>query len=165
MRAIDSICYGREEIVEVKEGMKLMSGAQIIEGSCLFQLESPIEDCLLFKIAKQLSLAQAQDQLQDSGITSLLKTLSDHFVKAVIVLAIGVFLAWTAIIRFKLVQVPLCMTHPKIDEFCVWCFPFERAISVLVASCPCALGLAVPSVIIITLNLALQRGILVKKVP
>lgn len=52
----------------------------------------------------------------------------------------------------------------EIDEYCVWCFPFERAISILVASCPCALGLAVPSVVIITLNLALKCGILVKKV-
>ena len=46
----------------------------------------------------------------------------------------------------------------------MWCFPFERAISILVASCPCALGLAVPSVVVITLNLALKSGIVVKKV-
>ena len=37
-----------------------------------------------------------------------------------------------------------------------------RAISVLVASCPCALGLAIPSVIVITLNLAMKNSILIK---
>jgi cation transport ATPase len=62
---------------------------------------------------------------------------------------------------YDLLYIPSIM---KIDAFCVWCFPFERAISILVASCPCALGLAVPSVVIITLNLAIQHGILVKKV-
>lgn len=33
----------------------------------------------------------------------------------------------------------------------------------MVASCPCALGLAVPSVIAIALNLAIKSGILVRK--
>jgi len=37
-----------------------------------------------------------------------------------------------------------------------------RAISVLVASCPCALGLAIPSVIVITLNIAMKNSILIK---
>jgi len=37
------------------------------------------------------------------------------------------------------------------------------AISVLVASCPCALGLAIPCVITITLNLAMENSILIKK--
>lgn len=50
-----------------------------------------------------------------------------------------------------------------INEFCIWCFPIERAISILVASCPCALGLAVPSVVVISLNMALKSGILIKK--
>lgn len=66
-----------------------------------------------------------------------------------------VLIVWVILIAFDLVE---------IREYCTWCFPFERAISILVASCPCALGLAVPSVVIITLNLALKSGILVKKV-
>lgn len=34
----------------------------------------------------------------------------------------------------------------------------------LVASCPCALGLAVPSVVAIVLNLAAKSGILIRNV-
>jgi Cu+-exporting ATPase len=33
---------------------------------------------------------------------------------------------------------------------------------VLVASCPCALGLAVPSVVAIMLNIAIKNGILIR---
>jgi Cu+-exporting ATPase len=45
---------------------------------------------------------------------------------------------------------------------CDVCWVVERGIGVLVASCPCALGLAVPSVIAIVLNLATKSGILIK---
>ena len=59
---------------------------------------------------------------------------------------------WTLILMFMTVDVPACNI----------CWIFERGISVLVASCPCALGLAVPSVIAIILNLATKSGILIK---
>jgi P-type E1-E2 ATPase len=39
----------------------------------------------------------------------------------------------------------------------------ERGISVLIASCPCALGLAIPSVIANILNLAIKSNILIKR--
>lgn len=45
---------------------------------------------------------------------------------------------------------------------CDVCWVVERGIGVLVASCPCALGLAVPSVIAIVLNLATKSGVLIK---
>lgn len=48
------------------------------------------------------------------------------------------------------------------EQSCAICWIVERGIGVLVASCPCALGLAVPSVIAIILNLATKSGILIK---
>ena len=59
---------------------------------------------------------------------------------------------WTIVVIFIQVHLPICSV----------CWIIERGISVLVASCPCALGLAVPSVIAIILNLATKSGILIK---
>ena len=60
---------------------------------------------------------------------------------------------WTALIYFMYVH---------LEQTCAICWVMERGIGVLVASCPCALGLAVPSVIAIVLNLATKSGILIK---
>jgi Cu+-exporting ATPase len=61
-------------------------------------------------------------------------------------------LVWTLIILLELVNINICNV----------CWVFERGIGILVASCPCALGLAVPTVIAIILNLAINSGILIK---
>ena len=74
------------------------------------------------------------------------------FVKGVIILSISTALVWSFLIWGKFVDVPGCEI----------CWVFERGISVLVASCPCALGLAVPSVIAIVLQLAIKSGILIR---
>lgn len=60
---------------------------------------------------------------------------------------------WTVLIVFEIVHVP------------TWGISWivERGVGVLVASCPCALGLAVPSVLAIALNLAIKSGILIRK--
>lgn len=63
-------------------------------------------------------------------------------------------IAWCYILYFDKVEV---------KQYCRWCFPFEKSISILVISCPCALGLAIPSVLSITLNLAMKHGVLIKK--
>ncbi|CAD8121000.1 unnamed protein product [Paramecium sonneborni] len=151
---IDSICYGQDDRFSGSLGTRLKSGADILEGSCIFQIEQVIESSMLFQIAEQLNLAQSERESKDLGISAMLQQLSQRFVLGVICVSLLVFFVWTFLIGFEIVE---------IDEYCVWCFPFERSISILVASCPCALGLAVPSVVIITLNLALRSGILIKK--
>lgn len=59
---------------------------------------------------------------------------------------------WFFLLSFNYVIVPRCNV----------CWIVERGIGVLVASCPCALGLAVPSVVAIVLNIAIKNGILIR---
>ncbi len=81
------------------------------------------------------------------------KSIANVFVKAVVLLSMLTMIVWATIIEMDMVQ---------LEQTCALCWIVERGIGVLVASCPCALGLAVPSVIAIVLNLATKSGILIK---
>ena len=59
--------------------------------------------------------------------------------KGVIILSLATMIVWSAIIFFELTTVPVCDI----------CWIIERGIGVLVASCPCALGLATPTAILV----------------
>jgi len=98
-------------------------------------------------------LAHNQEESEESGIQAVCKTISSYFVKGVILLSIVTMIVWTVLIVLDQVSdLPICDV----------CWVVERGIGVLVASCPCALGLAVPSVIAIILNMATKSGILIK---
>ncbi|EAR85040.1 E1-E2 ATPase family protein (macronuclear) [Tetrahymena thermophila SB210] len=154
IKATDQILYGQNDPFVVQKGSILRSGAEIIEGEAIAQINHTIEDSLLYQTSKQLNLAQSNSESSESGISALLKKLSEIFVKTIIIIATFTLIAWSLIAIFDIYQIP---------SSCVWCFPVERFISVLVASCPCALGLAIPSVIATSLNLAMKNSILIKK--
>lgn len=109
---------------------------------------------MLFQISKQLNLAQNNSESAEGGVAALFKKVSEHFVKTIIFVAIISMIIWFILIATD---------SYTVSDYCVYCFPIERLISVLVASCPCALGLAIPSVIVVTLNMAMKNSILIKK--
>lgn len=81
--------------------------------------------------------------------------ISRAFVPTIIFISIVVLITWSLLIVFKLVTIQETYLFDL-------GFAIEKSIAVLVVSCPCALGLAIPTVVTIALNLAVGRGILIK---
>lgn len=115
-------------------------------------VENVLEKSLLIEIGTQVKLAQNQEESEESGIQAVCQSISSYFVKGVIILSIITIITWSLLLHFLDIELPMCDI----------CWVVERGIGVMVASCPCALGLAVPSVIAIILNLATKSGILIK---
>lgn len=152
-RAVESVMTGSEESKLYEKGDRLRSGSVVSESTSLAQVENVFERSVLLEIGSQINMANNNEESNQIGIQAVCKKISNHFVKTVILISFVVVLVWSILLSFNLVEVPDCNI----------CWIVERGVGVLVASCPCALGLAVPSVIAIALNLAIKSNILVRK--
>ncbi len=121
------------------EGDSVMSASVNIEGSLLVRATKVGGETTLAKIISLVSNASASK----APIARLADKISGVFVPVVMVISVVTFLVWLV---------------------CGYAFDFalSRAISVLVISCPCALGLATPVAITVASGKCASEGILVK---
>ena len=135
-----SMITGESIPVSKKIGDEII-GATINKGS-LLKIKAT-------KVGEATTLAQIVKMVQEAiasraPMQRLADLVSSYFVPIVIVIAILSFAFWYFIIDL---QFPLAMT---------------MLISVLIIACPCALGIATPSAIMIGAGKGAQNGILVK---
>lgn len=134
-----SAVTGESVPVDLTVGDKVISGTINKNGNIIFRATQVGEDSTLSRIialVEDASSSKAPAQRLADKIASI-------FVPAVIVIAITAFAAWLIIGKgFE--------------------FAFTTGISVLVISCPCALGLATPCAIMIATGKGAENGILFK---
>ncbi|TSC77574.1 MAG: Cu2+-exporting ATPase [Parcubacteria group bacterium Gr01-1014_33] len=111
------------------------------EGFIKFQATKVGKETLLYQIIQLVEEAQATR----APIQNLVDKISEYFVPAVVVIAFLTFAAWYFVV------VP--------DELRG---ALMRTIAVLVISCPCAMGLATPTALIVGIGRAAKFGIILK---
>jgi Cu+-exporting ATPase len=77
------------------------------------------------------------------GDASLADRISSVFVPAVILIALGTFIAW------------LLLTGDQLRAF-------EAAVAVLVIACPCALGIAVPMSLVVATSIGAKKSVVIR---
>jgi Cu+-exporting ATPase len=110
-------------------------------------------DTALAQIIKLVEDAQASK----APIQRLADIVASRFVPAVIVISLLTFIFWYAGGLFGLL--PTSLWGQQINSFV---FPFKLMIAVLVIACPCALGLATPTAIMVGTGKGAEQGILIK---
>ena len=138
--AIDeSMLTGESMPVDKKAGDQIYAATLNTSGAITFRAEKMGGDTALARIIKLVEDAQASK----APIAKLADTVSGYFVPAVCAIAVLAGIAWfigTRDIGFSL----------------------RIFISVLVVACPCALGLATPTAIMVGTGRAAENGILIK---
>ncbi|MBI5389638.1 heavy metal translocating P-type ATPase [Candidatus Woesearchaeota archaeon] len=136
----ESMVTGESIPVEKKKGDPVIGATINKHGSFTFKATKVGENTTLSQIIKLIEDAQGRK----APIQRFADAVSSYFVPIVIVLAIITFGIW-----YFVVGEPLS-------------FALITAVAVLVIACPCALGLATPTAIMVGTGKGAQNGILIK---
>lgn len=137
----ESMISGEPIPVEKKPGEKVFTGTINQKGSFLFQATKVGADTLLAHIIKSVQEAQGSK----APVQKLVDKIAGIFVPVVIIIAILSFLVWVIFGgQNGITQGLLAM------------------VTVLVIACPCALGLATPTAIMVGVGRGAENGILIK---
>lgn len=125
--------------VEKTAGDKVVSASINLSGTFTFKAERVGDDTTLSQIIALVEEASASK----APVSKLADKISNYFVPAVITIAVITLFVWL-------------ITGESFE------FALSRAISVLVISCPCALGLATPTAIMAGTGKGARLGILIR---
>ncbi len=140
----ESLLTGESLPVYKKEGDKVIGGSVNKTGSFTFKVTSVGKDTTMSRIVKLVEEASESK----APLARLADRISLVFVPVVIGLSLLTFVIWMLITGLQ-GQLNVSLS-------------FQLAISVLVISCPCALGLATPVAIMVGTGKGAENGILIK---
>ncbi len=136
----ESMLTGESMPVEKTKNSAVFGGTANKNGSLRIKATKIGANTTLAKIVKLIEDAQGRK----APIQRFADLVSAYFVPAVILIAVGTFVFWT----FFTTQ--------------GWAFGLINAVAVLVIACPCALGLATPTAIMVGSGLGAKHGVLIK---
>ncbi|MBS3056908.1 MAG: heavy metal translocating P-type ATPase [Candidatus Aenigmarchaeota archaeon] len=136
----ESMITGESIPVEKKKGDVVIGATVNKHGSFKFRASKIGKDTTLNQIIKLVEDAQTSK----APIQRLADKISSYFVPAVILIAIASFLIWYFVIGQSFV------------------FSLIISVAVLIIACPCALGLATPTAIMVGTGKGAENGILIK---
>lgn len=136
----ESFLTGESAPVDKGPGDTVVAGSVNTSGRIVVRADAVGEETVLAEVGRLVEEAQADRP----PVQRFADRLSAWFVPVVVVIAVLTFaLSWMLGIERSTAAI--------------------RAIAVLVIACPCALGLATPTAILVSSGLALRRGILVRR--
>jgi len=141
--AIDeSMLTGESLPVEKSPGDDVFAATMNKTGSVLFEATKVGRDTVLQQIVRMVEDAQGSK----APIARLADVISGIFTPIVLVIAVATFVAW------------FVLADPSVR----FTLAFVNAIGVLVIACPCALGLSVPTAVMVGTGKGAEHGVLIK---
>ncbi len=138
----ESMLTGESLPVEKGPGDSVIGATLNKTGGFVFEARKVGKDTALAQIVKLVEDAQGSK----APMQRLADTISGVFVPAVLVLAVLTFVGWLAF-------------GPEVNRLSL---AVQAMVAVLVIACPCALGLAAPTAIMVGTGKAAENGILVR---
>ncbi len=156
----ESMLTGESLPVEKRKGDAVIGGTLNKTGAFRFTATKVGTDTALAQIIKLVEDAQASK----APIQKLADWVAGHFILGVHALAVLVFLFWffAGYRAFFDPNSSFILSPYKLGEIGVFGFSLLLSVTVLVISCPCAVGLATPSAMMAGTGKAAEYGVLFK---
>src|SRR3569833_74534 len=151
----ESMVTGEAMPVQKKKGSFLIGGTVNGHGRVDFRVTRAGRDTQLSQIVKLVQDAQTTR----APIQSLADTLAGYFVPAILILGFLTFITWM-VLSHVLPNPPKIFLQEASGGKIFVCV--KLCISVIVFACPCALGLATPTAVMVGTGVGAENGILVK---
>jgi Cu2+-exporting ATPase len=137
----ESMITGEPVAVEKKVGNKVLAGTIVKQGSFRFRAQEVGQKTMLANIIRMVQEAQGSK----APVQRVVDRVALIFVPTVVLISLTTFLVWF------LIGGTNCLPQALLS-----------AVSVLVIACPCAMGLATPTALMVGIGKAAQKNILIK---
>ncbi|KAL5383532.1 hypothetical protein DPSP01_005928 [Paraphaeosphaeria sporulosa] len=144
----ESMLTGESKPVEKSKGSHLIAGSLNGSGVLTVRLTRVPGDNTINTIADMVDEAK----LTKPKIQKIADQVATYFVPVILAITVVIFCIWMAI--------GIAVQRKSGPEATIQAITY--AITVLIVSCPCAIGLAVPMVIVVATGVAAERGVIFK---
>jgi Cu+-exporting ATPase len=152
----ESMITGESVPVDKGEGDPMI-GATINQRGLLHMRATKVgADTMLASIIRMVEQAQGSK----APIQRLADTISSIFVPVVLVIAALTFILWAVV--GNTLGIPMAGMSMNMGASDVWITAIVAAVAVMVVACPCALGLATPTAIMVGTGKGAEKGILIR---
>ncbi|KAI4240658.1 MAG: hypothetical protein L6R40_005025 [Gallowayella cf. fulva] len=151
----ESMVTGEPMPISKRKGSPLMAGTVNGDGLLNFRVTRAGRDTQLSQIVRAVQEAQTSR----APIQRMADVVAGYFVPAIIGLGLLTFTIWM-VLSHVLVNPPKIFLMPESGGKLMVCL--KLCISVIVFACPCALGLATPTAVMVGTGVGSKQGILIK---
>ncbi|ACI64387.1 copper transporter, partial [Thalassiosira pseudonana CCMP1335] len=156
--ADESMLTGESLPVSKSEGDAVIGGTINLNGAIQIVVEKVGEDTALAQVIRLVETAQSSK----AHIQEVADRIAAKFTPFVIAVSVTTYVVWALLLNTSILDGIKDDWPYREQGFNDWTLPLLFSISVLVIACPCALGLATPTAVMVGTGIGARLGILIR---